>query len=106
MKKSSNCSVSHNVCYDKKFRRFLREFFDSYFEYKIDLNGRCGLTRMFRKCLITVFDINPCISIHRRDNGILVMRIDLLSNDGRCNFGFVKACSDDIDVMVDYSGLV
>lgn len=105
MKKSSNCSVSHNVCYDKKFRRFLRDFFDSYHEYE-NKDVCFGLVRMFRKCLITVFDINPCISTYRQKSGVLVMRIDLVSNDGHCDFGFVRGFFDGLMVMVDYSGLV
>lgn len=103
--KMNNCAMSHNVCYDKKFRELLRQYFNSYFEYVVDLQGRAGLTIMFRKCLITVFGVNPCMSIYRLDNGTIVNRLELLSDDGHLNFGVVRAFYDGLSVTVDYNGL-
>lgn len=103
--KTNKGAMTHNVCYDKKFRELLRQYFNSYFEYIVDLNGRCGLTRMFRKCLVSVFDINPCMSVYRRENGTLVNRLELIANDGHFNFGTVKACFDGLSVQIDFSGL-
>ena len=103
--KEIKCKMSHNVCYDKKFREYLWQYFNSYFEYVVDLNGRCGLTRMFRKSLVILFDINPCISVHRLEDRTLVNRLELVSCDGRVNFGFVKATFDGFSVSVDFNGI-
>lgn len=103
--KKNNGAMSHNACYDKKFLEYLRQYFKSYFEYVTDLNGRVGLTRMFRKSLVVLFDINPVISLYSRENGDSIIRLGLVSKDGRVDFGYVKACFDGFSISVDFNGI-
>lgn len=104
MKKSSNCSVSHNVCYGKKFRGLLREFFDSYYRYE-NKDVRFGLVRMFRRCLASVYGLDLILAPYTRD-GNQILRIILESPDGQIIFGHVKAMFEGGKTFVDYSGLV
>lgn len=100
---SKNINMSHNVCYGKKFRGLIREFFDSYYRYE-NKDVRFGLLRMFRRCLASVYGLD-CIWAPCTMGGRLFLCLVLESTDGQIIFGHVKAEFDGGKTFVDYSGL-